>query len=98
MFHDGLAMQIEAWLQDRNTTGTVADLAKRMVGAGKRYAGLESRLRQCYVLEALMRHGGDQTRTADALGVTRHTIRRIVRSLGVRSADLRALAKEIGGK
>jgi len=91
-------MLTERWLQDRMTHGTVAALARQMVATGRNYERLEQRLRQFYVLEAVIRNSGDQRRTATELGMSRHSVMRILRDLGLKCADVRALAKQIGGE
>lgn len=72
------------------------EMARQMLRTGRKYEEMEKGLRQLFMLEALLENGGDQIRTATALGVSYQTVRRIVRSLGLKATQLRELARQIG--
>lgn len=90
-------MEIREWLQDRNTKGTLPAMARKMLRSGEPYQSLERQLRGLYVLEALLANGGDQKQTADALGVSHMTIKRAMRSFGLRATDVHRLVGQLGG-
>lgn len=88
-------MQIDQWVRSRNRTGTLADVARRMLASGKRYEEAEQRLRHAFVLEALIQCDGNQDQAASLLGVHRNTIGRAVKALGMKSGDVRSIAKQL---
>ncbi|MFP5277002.1 MAG: helix-turn-helix domain-containing protein [Acidobacteriota bacterium] len=91
-------MQIKSWLKSRDTPGTLADVARRVLEGNAKYREVEKTLQSMYVLEALLKHKGHQQRTADAIGVTRETVKRTMRAMGVKASDIRALTKFIEGR
>lgn len=88
-------MKIEVWLKDRSEKGTLAAMARRMAASGLRYEETGKHFRALFVLEVLVRNGGNQSRTALALGISRNKINRVLRSIGVAGKDVRALARSI---
>jgi hypothetical protein len=88
-------MQISDWTEKRRKKGTLANTARRILASDRTYAEAERQLRMFYVLEALLQNGGSRRKTAIAIGVAESTIGRSVRSLGVRMADVRRMAKAI---
>jgi transcriptional regulator with GAF, ATPase, and Fis domain len=88
-------MQMGNWLKQRETPGTIADVARRVLESDAKYRAVEKTLQSMYVLEALMKHGGNQTAAAKAIGVTNKTVNCIARSLGLTSKDLRATAERL---
>lgn len=96
MFHAVFAMEIQTWMRDRNTKGTLPAIARKMLRSGEEYRHLERQLRGLYVLEALLEHRGNQRQTAEALGVSRETIKRVMRSFRLRAGDVRVLVQQIG--
>jgi DNA-binding MarR family transcriptional regulator len=88
-------MQIAEWVFKRHKKGTLADIARRIVESDKAYKEAEWSFRQMHTLEALIKNGCDQQKTADALGVHRYTIGRIIAPLNM--SDVRAAAKAIKG-
>lgn len=91
-------MNINIWLRDRKTKGTLAEMARRILASDRSYRETEVLLRRMYVLEALVRHGGNHVHTAKALGVHRLTIGRVLKDLGVGAEDVCAIAKHLSRK
>lgn len=89
-------MQISKWVENRKTPGTLADVARRVLESDAKYREIEKTLQRMYVLEALMRHGGNQTRAAEAIGVDRHTVQRTLRSMGLSGDDVCRVAQRLG--
>ena len=90
-------MQIDGWVKSRATKGTVADLARRMLAKDKPYAEMEKRLKQCYMLEALVANEGDYERAAAAIGVCRHTISRALKEGGFGVKEVRMVVAHVRG-
>jgi len=90
-------MQITEWIRSRETPGTIANGARRILESGKTYRATEKMIRSMYILEALMKHGGNQGLAAKAIGVTPGTVQRVLRSLGLRCSDVRRIAGHIQG-
>lgn len=88
-------MRVRVWLKDRSTPGTLADLARRILDSDQKYKETESTLRKMYVLEAVVKNGGDQVKAAEQLGISRMTVQRVLRSLGMMSQDVHAVAKHL---
>jgi DNA-binding NtrC family response regulator len=88
-------VDIQKWIAKRDMPGSVSNLAKRMAENGTHFGTLESTLRQLYTLEVVIANGGDQKKAAGVLGVTRHTVRRVLREAGIGCADIRAAVKQL---
>jgi DNA-binding NtrC family response regulator len=86
-------MQISDWVKKRKQRGTLADIARRIVENDRPYKEAEWSLRQMHTLEALIANGCDQQKAADALGISRATICRIISPLGM--SDVRRAAKAV---
>jgi hypothetical protein len=82
-------MDINAWLEERRTLGTVAELARRVAGCN--YGDVDRDLRQFRVLEVLLANDGNHAAAAKALGVHRHTIQRALRDLNLTSGQVREI-------
>lgn len=91
-------MNIDEWMRDRRIRGTLADTARRVLASDMSYQQAEERLRQLYVLEALIAHSGSHEATANALEVHRHTIGRTIKALGLTADDVRKIASRIKEK
>lgn len=91
-------MQIAAWMQNRETPGTLAHVAKRILESDKTYKATEQTIRSMYVLEALVKHDGNQQRAARAIGVNPQTVRRVLRGLRITGEQVRIVAKHLQGR
>lgn len=91
-------MRIKDWMQNRETPGTLADVARRVLEKDAKYREVERTLQSMYVLEALMKHGGHQQKAAKAIGITRHTMRLKMRAIGITGAEVRAIVKRMQGR
>jgi ActR/RegA family two-component response regulator len=92
-------MDIGAWLEERRTLGTVAELARRVASCN--YGDVDRDLRRLRVLEVLIANDGNHAAAAKSLGAHRHTIQRALKSLDLTSEQVRELAtilKSNGGK
>jgi DNA-binding NtrC family response regulator len=90
-------MNIDIWIKDRSTKGTLANMARRILASDRAYRATELRLRQMYVFEALLQNDGNHERTAEKLGLHRNTIGRTLKALGIASTDVREIAKALRG-
>lgn len=88
-------MQIGTWIKDRSTPGKLADIARRILENDSKYRDVEKTLQSMYVLEALIRHGGNQQQAAKAIGVCPHTVQRTLRSLRLSAKDIRRVATHL---
>lgn len=85
-------------MKDRSTTGTLADVARRILASDRTYKETERHLRGLYVLEVLVKNGGNQCKAAESIGISRGTVRRILRSLGMSGVGVQRIAKFIQEK
>lgn len=85
-------------MKDRTTPGTLADVARRILDADRKYRETEKALRSLYVLEAVIKNGGNQRKAALAIGIHRLTIQNSLRSLGMTGMEVRKIAKFIQEK
>ena len=88
-------MQIGTWIKDRNTPGKLADIARRMLENDIKYREAEKTLQSMCVLEALIRHEGNQQKAAESIGISRTVVWRTMRSLGLTSKDIRRVAMRL---
>ncbi len=90
-------MQIKSWIQSRQTPGTLADVARRALENDRSYRDVERTLQSMYVLEALIRHDGDQQKAAEAIGVHRMTVNRVIRGMNLTAVDIRKVVRRMQG-
>jgi transcriptional regulator with GAF, ATPase, and Fis domain len=88
-------MDIGAWLEERGTIGTVAELARRVASCN--CGDVDRDLRRLRVLEVLIANDGNHAAAAKSLGAHRHTIARCLRDLDLTSGQVREIAKRIKG-
>ena len=89
-------MRIEAWIESRDEAGTLANVARRVIEKDATYKSVERTLQHLFVLEALFRNDWNLTRTAKAIGVSTMTIRRALRAMGIKPADIPRIAQRMG--
>jgi len=87
-------MQIKRWIEHRRTPGTLADVARRILENDSKYRDVERTLLSMYILEARIRHGSIPN-TAEAIGVSTMTIKRVMRSMNIRTPEIRRIARQI---
>lgn len=86
-------MDIKQWLSKRNDRTSLAWMARQLWMSGHKYSELEIRLRQEYIVEALIANGGNQRKTAQILGIHYNTVYRAVRMIGISITDVQEMAK-----
>lgn len=89
---------IDTWLKERAIEGTLANVARRILASDKTYQETEKNLRAMYVLEAVIKNGGNQKQAAISIGVCQHAVLRSLRSMGMTGRDVRKIAKFIQEK
>ena len=90
-------MRLKEWIESRQKPGTIADVARRLVDSSSNYGDVEKAFRTLFILEALVRHGGEPQPTAAAIGVHPMTVKRVVWSLGISEKDVQRLAERLRG-
>jgi transcriptional regulator with GAF, ATPase, and Fis domain len=91
-------MRLEEWIESRQTPGTVADLARRLLADGTfGYAILERDFRESLILEALVLNKGNQEAAARAIGVHPQTVSRVMDTFEVSVRRIRRLAQSLRG-
>lgn len=88
-------MQVETWIEQRETPGTLAYTARQLLEKDVSYRAAGKALRQMYFLELVLRHGGNQSQAARSIGVKQESVNRELRSLGIRKAHLERLADRL---
>lgn len=86
-------MEINLWIKSRESKGALAEVARRILESDRKYKDVEKTLQGMYVLEALIKHDGNQQRAAAAIGVSRETVKRAIRSMNLKAADIRAIVE-----
>jgi hypothetical protein len=87
-------MEIKRWISSREKPGTLEDMARRILACDRRYEDVERRLRNLYMLEAVVRFGG-QNKAAEAIGVHRNTVSRALLKVGIKMHDIRKMARHL---
>lgn len=88
-------MRFETWFQERETPGTLAHAARQILKADTSYRAAEKTLRCMYFLELVIKHGGNQAKAAQSIGKERNEVHRVMRSMGIRSEDVRRFADRL---
>jgi hypothetical protein len=90
-------MQIKTWIRERKKSDTPAGFARRILASERTYRETEKNLRKMYVLEAVIRAGGNQKQASIDIGVCQHVVLRTMRSLGMASEDIHQLVALLRG-
>lgn len=91
-------MRIDSWIEKRSEAGTLANVARRVLEKDAKYKDVERTLQNFYVLEALIRHDGNQRRTAEAIGVSHMTVHRVLSGMQLTAADVKQLSRRLQGE
>jgi DNA-binding NtrC family response regulator len=91
-------MRIEAWMESRDKAGTLANVARRVLESDVKYRDVERTLQSMYVLEAMIRSGGRQRKAAETIGVSAMTVKRVLRGMSIKAADVRKIAERMRGR
>lgn len=90
-------MRLKEWLDSRQTPGTIAYTARRLVDSGGAYHSVEKNFRALYILEALARNDGIPQAAATSIGVHVETVRLLMRSLGISKKEVQRLSERLRG-
>lgn len=88
-------MQIGTWIKDRATPGKLADVARRILENDSKYRDVAKTLQSMYILEALIKYGGNQQQAAKAIGVSGQKVNRVVRALKLTATDVKRIAMHV---
>lgn len=88
-------MEITHWIESRTRPGTLADVARRVLESDKKYRDVEKTLQGMFVLEAVIKCGGNQILASQAIGVSRNTVNRALREMNLSASDVRRLIKHM---